>query len=365
MRVIVNRNALLEVLNVAAGIAASRTTTDILKCVRLTARKGELLVSATDLEVALRVAITQVEVAKQGELLVPAEKLMQIVRESLDETLTLEAEEETCHIRGTDSHFEVYGQNPKEFPPVPEIEGEPDVELDAARLAGLIERTSFAVAKENTRYAINGVLWAKQGKKMMLVATDGRRLAKVVGSVDKVTGENVEVIVPAKAISVLQRILANAEGTVGVRLASNQILVQVAGYVLSSALVEGHFPNYDEVIPKDSDRKFELNTEDLLSAVRRAALLTNEQSEGVRLGFEKEKLVLSSRAPEQGEATISIPIENPGEPLAIGFNPTFLADALKVVGTDAVNIELKAPDRPGVIKAGQEFLYVVMPVNLS
>jgi DNA polymerase III subunit beta len=365
MHVIVNRNALLEVLNVAAGIVASRTPKDVLKCVRLTTVKDGLLITATDLEVGLRVDVRQVEVKKAGEALVPADKLMSITRESTDETLALEMEEQTCHIRGQDSHFEIYGQDPKDFPPVPELEGEPDIEIAVDLLAGLIEKTIFAVAKENTRYAINGVLWEKSGKKLSLVATDGRRLARALGSVEKASSNDGHMIVPSKTVHVLQRILANVEGNVAIRFSQNQVVIGCGNYVLSSALVEGHFPNYNEVIPKDNDKKIELNTAEFHSAVRRAALLTNEQSKGVRLAFSREQLVLSSRAPEQGEATISTSIDYSGEPIEIGFNPTFLSDALRAAGTDTVVLELKEANRPGVIKSGTDFLYVVMPVNLS
>ncbi len=366
MLTIVNRNALLEVLNVASGIVANRTTKDILKCVRLTTLKeGFLLISATDLEVALRAEVQQVEIKKPGEVLVPADKLMSIARESVDETLTLESVDQVCHIRGQDSHFQVYGQDPKEFPPVPDLEGTPDVQIEGGVLRGLIDRTIFSVAKENTRYAINGLLWEKRGKKLGLVATDGRRLARAVGSADQSTGDDRQMIVPAKTVHVLQKILASFEGKVAIRFSENQVVVQAGTYVLSSALVEGHFPNYEEVIPKDNDKRIELNTDELLSAVRRAALLTNEQSKGVRLSFDKEKLVLSSRAPEQGEATISMRIEYSGPALEIGFNPTFLGDALRVAGTPTIQMELKESNRPGVLKSGTEFMYVIMPVNLS
>lgn len=365
MHVIINRQALLDVLGVASGIAASRTTKEILKCVRLTATEGRLLISATDLEVALRGEVHQVEVKDAGELLIPADKLMQIARESVDETLTIEGDDQACHIRGQDSHFEIYGHDPQEFPPVPDLEGTPDVELEAGELRGMIERTLFAVARENTRYAINGVLWEKSAKRLCLVATDGRRLARVLGTVAKSVGDEARMIVPARTMQTLQRILAGGEGTVAARFSSNQVVIRAGHYMLSSSLVEGHFPHYEEVIPNDSDKRVELSTDEFLSAVKRAALLTNEQSKGIRLAFEEGKLVLSSRAPEQGEATISMPIEYSAEAMEIGFNPVFLGDALRVVGTPTVVIEFKESNRPGVIKAGQEFVYVVMPVNLS
>lgn len=365
MQVIVNRTALMEVLNAASGVVASRTTKDILKCVRLTTVDNGMLVSATDLEVALRVHVHQVEVKKPGDILIAADKLGSIVRESTDETLTLEGDTQSCHIRGQDSHFEIYGQDPREFPPVPELEGTPDLEIEVENLKTLIDRTLFAVAKENTRYAINGVLWEKKGKKLALVATDGRRLARSVGSAEQSVGEDNSMIVPAKTVQVIQKVLPNTEGTVGIRFSSNLVIVRAGDYVISSALVEGRFPQYEEVIPKDCDHKIELSTEEFLSAVRRASLLTNEQSKAVRLAFGKEKLVLSSRAPEQGEATVSMRVEYNEEPLEIGFNPVFLTDALRVAGTPTVTMELKEASQPGVFRAGAGFLYVVMPVNLS
>lgn len=365
MHVLTNRSALLEVLNIAAGIAASRTTKDILKCVRLTAADGKLLVSATDLEVALRAEITQVEASEPGDLLVPADKLLQIMRESMDETLAIEGDGQVCHIRGQDSHFEIYGQDPHEFPPVADLEGPVDIELEGAVLQGLIEKTLFAVARENTRYAINGVLWEKRAKGLSLVATDGRRLARAVGVLTKSTGDESRPIVPARMMHTLQRILATEEGLVAVQFTANQVIVRAGRYVVSSALAEGHFPQYEEIIPADNDKRAELGTEGLLSAVRRAALLTNDQSKGIRLAFTEGKLVLSSRAPEQGEATISITAEYSAEPLEIGFNPAFLAEALRVVGTPTIQVDLKEGNRPGVFRAGSDFLYVVMPVNLA
>lgn len=366
MQVIVNRSALVEVLNMACSVAASRTPRELLKCVRLTAVDGSLLVGATDLEVALRGEVRQVEVKAPGGLLVPADKLLQIARESADETLAVESEDLTCHIRGSDSHFEIYGQDPKDFPPVPELEGTPDVEVQGSALTLLIERTLFAVARENTRYAINGVLWETKGKRLCLVATDGRRLAEANGQVVRAAAEEQRMIVPAKTMQVLQRLLPHVpeDSPVGIRFSSNQVVVRAGLYVVSSPLVEGHFPKYEDVIPRDSDKRITLATEEFHSAVRRAALLASDQSKGIRLAFEGATLVLSSRTPEQGEATVSMRTDYGGEPLQIGFNPAFLVDALRVVSGPTVQLELKETNRPGVLKAGSEFLYVIMPVSL-
>ncbi|MGQ9650500.1 MAG: DNA polymerase III subunit beta [Phycisphaerae bacterium] len=366
MQVIVNRSALVEVLNMAASVAASRTPRELLKCVRLTTVDGSLLIGATDLEVALRGEVRQVEVKRPGALLVPADKLLQIARECAEETLAIESEELACHIRGADSHFEIYGQDPKDFPPVPDLEGTPDLEVQGPVLASLIERTLFAVARENTRYAISGILWQARGRRLSLVATDGRRLAEANGVVTKAAGELPRMIVPAKTMQVVQRVLPHVpeDALVGVRFSSNQVVVRAGLFVVSSPLVEGLFPKYEEVIPDDSDKKITLATQEFHSAVRRAALLASDQSKGIRLAFDGNVLVLSSRTPEQGEATVSMRTDYEGPALQIGFNPSFLAEALRVIPAPTVQLELKEGNRPGVLKAGSEFLYVIMPVSL-
>jgi len=365
MHVLISRNALLETLGAATGVVASRSPKEVLKCVHLTASKEGLLVSATDLEVALRGAVRQVEVKAPGDVLIPADKLLQITRESVDETLELESSEQTCHIRGSDSHYEIYGQDPRDFPPVADLEGKPDVEIEGGKLLSLIERTVFAVARENTRFAINGVLWEKKGRKLSLVATDGRRMACAVEAADRVVGEDAAMIVPARTVQAVQRVLAGVSELVAISFSHNQVVVRAGAYVISSALVEGQFPQYEEVIPVDNDKKVVLATDAFLSAVRRAALLTNDQSKGIRLCFDDNRLVLSSRAPEQGEATISMPLEYADRRLEIGFNPAFLTDALRVVGTPTVQLELRDANRPGLLRAGPGFVYVIMPVSLA
>lgn len=365
MQVIANREALSEAIAVAQGVVASRTPKPILQCVKLSATNDGLLVTATDLEVGVRYLIKQVEVSAPGEAVVPADKFASIIRESADETLQIEADAERCHIRGQDSHFQMYGHDPRDFPPVADLEGAPDMEAEADILRKLIGQTLYAAAKENTRYAINGILWERKGKRLQLVATDGRRLAKAQGTLQKSTGEDSSVIAPAKSMQILLRLLGDPEAKVGVKFLPNQLVINCGQATLSSGLAEGNFPDYEQVVPRDNEKKVELDTQEFYSAVRRSALLTSEQSKGIRLSFSKDGLVLASRAPEQGEATISMKAQYAYEPMEIGFNPTFLADALKVMDAPTFTLELKEGNRPGVLRVGQEFLYVVMPVNLS
>jgi len=376
MKVICDRAALVEAVNVVAGVVVSRTPTPVLQCVKLTATDGRLTLAATDLEVGLRLGVDQVDVSKPGEALIPADKLTQIVRACDDPTLTLETKEHTMHIRGQGSHFTVFGYDPKEAPAVRDFEDvKVDCDIDASVFRTLISRTLFAAAAEHSRYAINGVLIERDGKKIRLVATDGRRLAVARGEVKPgpdASASKISCIVPTKALNLLSKLLVDPESTVKIAIEENQAVFSVVAAgdnnaaVLSTNLVEGAFPPFEDVIPKDQDKKVTFDAGALSSAIRRAALLTNEESKGVRLSFADNKLTLTSRAPEMGEAEIHLDLDKyDGDPLEIGFNPGFITDALKVVDGQQVIIELKAPNKPGVLRTGNEFTYVIMPVNLQ
>ncbi|HVT90879.1 MAG TPA: DNA polymerase III subunit beta [Tepidisphaeraceae bacterium] len=369
MKVICNRGALLEALTIAGSVVTSRTPKPVLQCVKLTAGDDRLTISATDLEVAIRFSDTQVQVEKDGETLVQADKLRDIVRESVDDTLSLELDKEQLSIKGQDSHFKLLTQSVSEFPPIPDQKSEADFEISGTALKQLINQTLFAAAKESTRYAFNGVLFnAAKGKKINLVSTDGRRLAMAKGDLAtaaKVEKDGSRAIVPVKALQLIDKLILDPEQNVSIQMRENQIIFHCADATLTSNLVEGQFPPYEDVIPKDADKKMTAATADFLSAVRRAALLTTEESKGVRMHFSKKGLVLTSRSPESGEATVNFACKYEGSEVEIGFNPNFLTDALRVVNTDEIELDLSAPNRPGLLKAGSSFLYVIMPVNLQ
>ena len=367
MKVICNRGALLEALSIAGTVSSGRTPKPVLQCVKLTAGEDRLTIAATDLEVGVRYIDSSVQVEQQGETLVPADKLRDIVRESIDDTLSLELAGDQMHIRGNDSHFRIYTQNPSEFPPVPDFEGTADFRVQGKVLKQLIGQTLFAAAKEATRYAFNGVLTTIKGKRLILVATDGRRLAMAKG--DLQDGDQVNdgpaAIVPAKTLNLVDKLISDPDGYVSVKLTENQVIFHTDEATLTSNLIEGQFPPYEDVVPKECDKKMTAGTADLLSAVRRSALLTTQDSKGVRMAFTGNGLTLSSKSPDAGEATITFACRFEGGDIEIGFNPNFFTDALKVVNSDEVSFELLAPNRPGLLKGGQNFTYVIMPVNLQ
>ncbi len=365
MKVRLNRAEFAEALGAVCSVAATRTPKPILQCVLVEASNDQCCLMATDLETGIRVLVDQVEVAEPNRVLVSAEKLAQIVRESSDDIIEIESDDTVCHVRGRASHFQIYCQDPDGFPPVAELVGPVDFEMDAGELRRLVEWTVFAAAKESTRYAINGVLWDKTAAGLVMVATDGRRLSRGIGRLRTPGTGDQRAIVPGKALHLFQRVMGDGDVAVGIKITDNQILAHSARATVAATLVEGQFPKYQEVIPTDCNKEVELPTADFLAAVKQAALLTNEETKGVRFSLTRDKLTLSSRAPEQGEATIDLPVRYTDEAIDIGFNPWFLAEALRVVRTDTVRLQLKDPKRPGVLWSGEDLLYVVMPVNLS
>ncbi|MFK7885195.1 MAG: DNA polymerase III subunit beta [Phycisphaerales bacterium] len=385
MKAICERAALLEGVNLVSGVVAARSPRQQLTCIKLDASNAdsgpELALSGTDADLSLTVRLGRVEVTEPGAALIPADKLRQIISaEDNEPTLSVEADGETSHIKGADAHFQLHGFSADDFPAIPSFksvadgsEAKASLSTTAGTLSTLITRTLFAAARENSRYAINGVLLVREGKKFEMVATDGRRLAKCTTTTSE-KGDSARCIVPSKALSMLLKLADDAEEPVHMALTDTRAVFAFgedpsdARATLSTSLVEGTFPPYEDVIPKDQDIRVTFDRDVLASAVRRAALLTNEESRGVRLAFNggSKALELSSRAPEMGEARIAVELAGyEGSDVEIGFNPSFLTDALKVISEPEVVIELKASNKPGLLKSGNDFMYVVMPVNLA
>lgn len=368
MKVIAQTAALQEALNLTGTVVVSRTPKPVLQCVKLVAADDVLTVLATDLEAGCRFQISAVQIEQPGEALIPAARLAGIVRESAgEEALTLETEKEICHVYGSGSRFTVYGYDPAEFPAVAEFAEPADFQIRSGIFADMIGKTLFATAKTHSHYAMAGVLCEAKGKKLSLVATDGHRLAKTGGQLNATAANDVAAIVPTKLMNLIQRVAGDGEDgeIMDIRVQENQIVVRTPRATLVSALVQGNFPPYSNVIPDSANRKATLNAGQFEHRIRQAALLTDEQTRSVKLSFAGSEVVLSARTPEAGEAEATCPIALEGDPLDIGFTPAFLIDALRVIDAEEVTFEMNGSDKPAVLRAGNDFLYVLMPVDLT
>ncbi|MEE2912959.1 MAG: DNA polymerase III subunit beta [Planctomycetota bacterium] len=370
IKAVCDRDAIVDALSLITSVVATRTPTPALQCVRMSGRDGRLTLVATDMEVSLTLMIDRVDVEVDGDTLIPADKISQIARSCNDSTITITGDDDALLIRTSDSRFKVFGFPLSEAPEIlPFKEVTPDFTIDGSMFRQAMEKTTFAAATDHSRYAINGVHLEVQDETLRLVATNGHRLALATGSCSSQTGTH-SCIVPPKAMTILKRLLQEDGGTVSVKIDDGRILFCVddgagSSSTLTSNLVEGTFPPFEDVIPKDLDRKAVVNTEALHAAVRRAHLMTNEESRGVRLVFDQKCLRITSRAPETGEAEIEVAIDSfTGDKLEIAFNPVYIMDALKVISEETVTIELKRSEKPGVIRSGNDFTYIIMPVSL-
>jgi DNA polymerase-3 subunit beta len=371
MKVRLARLEFQDALAAAATLTGGRTTKPIYSSVRIAVSKDQVRLSSTDGEAALALSVAPLVVDAPGHVVVSAERLLGIIRELNDAEILLKSDEQSCQIQGSGSQFKIYTQRVEDFPAIAEFGDEPDLSIDGHQLKRMISMVIYAAARETSRFAINGVLWDKVGKRLYMVATDGRRLARSGGPVRDSQSADFRVIVPAKALSVFDRVFQpprdTSEWVVSVKILPNQIMLRTGDRSLSASLVEGHFPDYDTVIPKECTRIARIERQELYGAVRRAALLTTEESRAVRLSFDADRLEVSANSPEQGEARVEIPISFEGGAVAIGFNPNFLGDALKTIPYENVRLEMQENYQPGILcgEDKDEFLYVVMPVALS
>jgi DNA polymerase-3 subunit beta len=346
-------------------LAEERSPRPILRNLRMFADESGLQLTATNLDAGARARVENVNVMEPGQALAPASVLTQILREVRAEMVDIQSEDTALKLTAGRSQFRLVGDDPEQFPNVSEFLSEGTQNLPGRDLAGMIEMTTFATASEATRYSLNGVLVVFQPGVAEFVATDGRRMAVVRKKISGLRPMGDGAIVPTEAMGLIQRLLGGGDEEVGVVLSESEVTVQSAKALVTTRLVEGHFPPYQDVVPRDADKKITLQVAALLSALRQARILTSEESRAVRMHFSADKLVLRGSAAETGEATVEVDISYGYPELEIGFNPVLLEDALRRLPVDGeVSLELSEPARPAVLRFGEEFTYVVMPVTL-
>ena len=259
--------------------------------------------------------------------------------------------------------FRLPGLPKDDFPKFPSFGNELRLVIPQQLLKTMLRMTSFAMSYDETRYVLNGVLFKCGEKSLTLVATDGRRLACIEKVLEKEWKSPYEMIVPTKTIQELNRILQ--EGEVGFIKKENQVLFDLGETFVISRLIDGEFPNYEQVIPKESPEKVLLNREQFLQAARRAGLLTSQESQSIKLDLLKDKIIVSKMSPEAGEAREEIEAEYKGRELTIGFNPNYIIEGLKNITEEDVAFELEGPEKPGVIRTKDRYIYIVLPMQIS
>jgi len=368
MNLTITKDQIIAGLQAVQNVVSTRTTLPILSNVLIRAEGSHVEFTATDLDVTVACKV-EGKVVKPGATTLPVKKLFGIVRELQGEIEIETDDKNLSSIRSGSSFFKIHGLAADEFPPLPKFKDDKKVSQPQENIRAMIRKTSFAVSTDESRYVLNGIFISLKEGKMTFVATDGRRLALVDEEVDISEKSAGEFIVPAKAITELNRLLQD-KGDVELKFGENQAsfaLKNENGFsvLLITKLIEGNYPNYRQVIPGEAKERIPVGREELVQALRRAEIMTSEKANSVKLSFGKNVLTITANSPEVGEARETMAINYKGKELAIAFNPRYLIDPLNALTEDEVFIELIDELSPGVIKINGPFLYVVMPMRLN
>ncbi len=375
MKIVMERKQFLQALQRVQGVAERRSTMPILSNVLLETVKDGITVTATDLEIGLRGSYPAT-IHDEGKITLSAKKLYEVVREVPDGDVTLQTEENHWTvIKAGKSHFKMRGLSPDDFPSIPEFEEKKLVSLDPSIFSMLIRRTIASVSEGDTRQILNGVLLETvlEGKqtKLRLVGTDGHRLALAESPIPEAfwgSGEAPrQIVIPKKAVMEVRRLLDEGVSDLAVGLTQNLIGFRMGGVFLFSRLLEGTFPNYQQVVPPEGDHTIGIQRPEFEGMLKRVALFSREKTHAVTLEVSKGKASLASNDPEVGEAREEMAASYEGGKITVGFNARYLLEAIGSMDADMVFLEIANALSPCLIrqKEGREFLCVIMPLRIQ
>jgi len=374
MKFKINRDHFANGLSQVLNVVGSKATMPILSNVLIEAEKDHIFLTTTNLDLGIRCQI-KADVKEAGSVTLPVKRLAGIVRElpNVDVSVDGSAKHQVKLTSGG-SNFKIMGIGKEDFPPLPEFGDEKSYTLEQGELTEMLKSVAYAQSNDETRYILNGVYFSFGEGKLTLVATDGRRLAHISKEMDVPAESAGAIILPAKTVSELLRLLDKGEKlkiNFNERRAAFQIASDnddsglVDSIYLYSKVVEGNYPNYQQVIPKETHQRIKLERELLLQCVHRAALVCSEKANSVKLKLTTNLLEITAQSPDFGEAHESMAIGYTGPDLQVAFNPQFVIDPLRALNKDEVFLEVKDDVSPGVIKTLESFICVVMPVRLS
>lgn len=362
MKILCDRTVLQEAVNVVSSVVPVKPTKPILQNLLVKADGEGITLFATDLEMAARVHLDAVKVTKKGSVLLPARETSALLRELSDPTVTLESTEQRCRIESGGGSFVLLGEDPEQYPEEAQVASGKVLEIAAGRMQRMIQETVFAAAREETRYAINGVLLDAGGGCLRMVATDGRRLAISYENNDSKT--TFKVVVPLRALQTIARALPEgSKEPLRIEVGEKQIVFTTGKTQLVSQLLETRFPDYEGVLPKASDTTVEIQKAVLEGALRRAAILAAAEMRMVRFEVGDNQLRMTAESSARGRADVTIDAVVKGAGGSINFNPDFILEALRVSLLEQVRLDMSDDSMPAKFTLGESFTYVVMPIS--
>jgi DNA polymerase-3 subunit beta len=366
-----------EALQVVASAVPTRTTLPVLSNILVEADKDGVRLSATDLDLAITTR-ARANVADPGSLTVPAKKLLELVKKLPKEELKVDAKELTLTVGSKSGRFRFLCIRPDEFPLTPAVAGDTSITIEAVALERLIRRTVYAVSTDETRPALNGALFQVKDGELRVVATDGHRLARATYRPEKPVASALknDVIIPLKALNQLGRLIPSATGPVEVTLSRTHARFTVGETTLTTKLIEGPFPNYEQVIPKQNTKQLRAKREELAAALERVSVFSDSLTRQVKLALREGKITLIVQTPDQGEATEELGAQYAAEDLDIGYNASYLLDILRTVDSEEVEMQLNTAVTAGLVvpvaageakqaQGREDLLCLVMPLRLA
>jgi len=366
MRFTLQREAFLKPLAQVVNVVERRQTLPVLANFLVQVQNGQLSLTGTDLEVEM-VSRIAVEDAQDGETTIPARKLFEIIRALPDGSrITVSQTGDKITVQAGRSRFTLATLPSNDFPSVDEVEATERVAIGEATLKELIERTAFAMAQQDVRYYLNGLLFDLRGDALRTVATDGHRLALCETDLAKPSGSKRQIIVPRKGVTELQRLLEGGDREIELEVGRSHVRVKRDDVTFTSKLIDGRFPDYEAVIPIGADREVKVDREALRASLQRAAILSNEKYRGIRVEVSPGNLKISAHNPEQEEAQEEIEADTTVSDLAIGFNVNYLLDALSALRDEEVIIQLRDSNSSALVResSSEKSRHVVMPLRL-
>lgn len=369
MKFSVPKSRLNHYLQAILTVVPAKSTLPILSNILMECLDKKLKISATDLDVTITTTF-DVDVAKKGMTVVPGRMLFDIIKELPETDISFEGTANRLELKVPNGSYKLGCVPAEEFPELPTINLKKQVTVEAEALAAMIRRTTFACSRDETRPALNGVLWQTKGERMVMVATDGHRLSRVTVENNKLKGLNEDVIIPPKVLDLIPKFIGPDTEFVGVIFEDNRIIFNMEDIVVSSRLIEGPYPNYSAVIPANTDKRVVISKDELFSAVRRVSILSNSLTHQVKVAAKNNSLVLSTTNTDVGgEAKETLPCEYKGEAIEIGYNAGYVNDILGKIDGDEVIFELSSPVSAGIIFSSsvprEDFICLLMPLRLT
>ena len=366
MKFTIQRENFLKPLQQVIGVVERRQTLPVLGNVLINAGKKQVKLTATDLEVELQAQVA-VSVTEPGDITLPARKLLDICRALPEQAqLDISVKNERAVVKSGKSRFTLSTLPASEFPVIDKLKSANKFSLPQKELHRLIERTSFAMAQQDVRYYLNGLMLEPAGEVLRAVATDGHRLALCQIAVNVGEAGEQQVIVPRKGVQELQRLLEDRDTDVQMEIGSNHIRVTTDELRFTSKLIDGRFPDYQRVIPKNADKRLLVERDLLRQALTRTSILSNEKYRGIRMDVSKNNIKIQAHNPEQEEAVEELEAQYQDENLVVGFNVTYVLDVLNVLDSSEVEIFLSDANSSALIQQPgvEDCRYVVMPMRL-